>query len=103
MRPLSQLIRADILVLPKGPDLDQRNLLREDVYSADLIISGHDKILKNRWGKPGTIVDSYQDLLQEECYKILLEIFNEVIIKKEREMICNSFPSVLIKKVGSVF
>lgn len=75
---------------------------KSNVYRADLVICG-DKILKNKWGRHGTIVEPYYDAVQqEECYKILLEIFDEIVTKKEKE-IWKSYPKCLIKELGSLF
>jgi hypothetical protein len=80
----NRLVLSNLLFLNEGEDLQSNAIDREDVYKADMIFCG-DKILKNRWGKHGTIMEPYHALQQEDSYKVLLEIFNE-ITKKEKEI-----------------
>lgn len=81
MKP-SQLISANILLLLEGQNIDEKSLMREDFYRADMIISG-DKILKNRWGKYGRIVTDYEHPIDQNLrMRLLLDIWNEITKRK---------------------
>jgi hypothetical protein len=49
----------------------------ENEYEADVIICG-DKIIKNRWGKHGTIGEPYLEQQIEYSLRILLDIWNKM-------------------------
>jgi hypothetical protein len=90
-----------VIFLEQEDGLESAFREKTKAYMADVIICG-DKVVKNRWGKHGTIMEPYHALQQEECYKILLEIFNEIVTKKEIEA-WKSYPRFLIKGVDKLF
>jgi len=72
----NRLVLSKLLFLEDGENLQSISINREDVYEADMIICG-DKVLKNRWGKHGTIGESLEQRV-EDTHRILLNIWNEI-------------------------
>lgn len=77
----NRLVLSNLLFLNEGEDLQSNAIAREDVYKADMIFCG-DKILKNRWGKHGTIMEPYVDIQVDQNRRILLDIFKEITKQK---------------------
>lgn len=71
----TKAVKGEVIFVDSENDLNK--LPREYVYRADMILCG-DKVLKNRWGKHGIIMEPYHQVLQENSYRILFDIFNEI-------------------------
>jgi len=57
---------------------------RSDVYRADVVICGN-KVLKNKWGKHGTIGEPYLEQHIEHTHQIVLDIWDKVM-QREKEI-----------------
>ena len=68
-----------VVVLDKEDDMlhSSSNYSRQLIYQADLILCG-DKVIKNRWGKHGTIGEPYLQDRVEYTLGIVLDIWNKM-------------------------
>jgi len=82
------MTKGTVLILDENEELDLDGdvmafYTRTEVYQADLVIRG-DKVIKNRWGRNGTIVDTGFEHLADQNIRIrlLLDIWNEMMKQK---------------------
>lgn len=80
----NRLVLSNLLFLNEGEDLQSNAIDREDIHKADMIFCG-DKVLKNRWGKHGTIGEPYLEQHIEHTHQIVLDIWDKVI-QREKEI-----------------
>jgi len=81
-----------VLILDEGEMINAEDDImavytRSEVYQADLVICG-EKVIKNRWGKPGTIggLSLEQRIEEEKKFHILLDIWHELMDRKLGEI-----------------
>jgi len=76
--------QGSVLVLDKEDEmLHSSNYSRQLIYQADLILCG-DKVIKNRWGKYGTIGEPYLQERVEYTLQVVLDIWN--MMKKGKKI-----------------
>jgi hypothetical protein len=69
---------GSVVVLDKEDEmLYSSNYSRQLIYQADLILCG-DKVIKNRWGKHGTIGEPYLQQQVEHTLQTVLDIWNKM-------------------------
>jgi hypothetical protein len=79
--------KGTVLILEKHEMVDSDDVMafytKDEVYEADLVMCD-DKIIKNRWGKYGTIVepDFEHPIDRDLRMRLLLDIFKEITKQK---------------------
>jgi len=78
------MISGTVLILDSEDQMKAGYDNLRAVYSADVVICGN-KVLKNRWGKHGTIGEPFLEQRAEHTLEVLLDIWDK-IIQGEREV-----------------